>query len=48
MSPASALRAALYAALRADAPLTTALGGPRVYDVPPASPDFPYVTLGEA
>ncbi|QIB35095.1 DUF3168 domain-containing protein [Ancylobacter pratisalsi] len=26
----------------------TALRGERVYDVPPASPEFPYVTLGEA
>ncbi len=25
-----------------------ALGGARIHDVPPAAPDFPYVTLGEA
>ncbi|MDR6952711.1 hypothetical protein J2X65_002070 [Ancylobacter sp. 3268] len=48
MSAATALRAALYQALVADAPLTAALGGARIHDVPPASPDFPYVTLGEA
>lgn len=48
MSPSSALRAALYTALRDHAPLTAALGGPRVYDMPPAAPEFPYVTLGEA
>ena len=44
----SALRAAIHDALVADAPLTALLGGPRVYDEPPPSPAFPYVTLGEA
>ncbi|MCB4768919.1 DUF3168 domain-containing protein [Ancylobacter sp. Lp-2] len=48
MSAATALRAALHQALVADAPLIAALGGARIHDVPPASPDFPYVTLGEA
>ncbi|MBS9478830.1 DUF3168 domain-containing protein [Ancylobacter radicis] len=48
VSPANALRAALHATLVADAALTAALGGPRIHDVPPASPEFPYVTLGEA
>ena len=48
MSAATALRAALYQALAADVPLTAALGGARIYDMPPAAPDFPYVTLGEA
>lgn len=42
------LRRAIHAALAGDAALTLALGGPRVYDVPPAAPEFPYVTLGEA
>jgi len=48
MTPAQALRAAIHAALVADTALAAALGGPRVYDVPPASPAFPYVTIGEA
>ncbi len=45
---AAALRAAIHDALVADAPLTALLGGPRIYDEPPASVVFPYVTLGEA
>jgi hypothetical protein len=45
---AAALRAAIHDALVADGPLTTLLGGPRVYDEPPAGVSFPYVTLGEA
>lgn len=48
MSAATALRAAIFAALSADAPLLAALGGARIHDVPPAAPAFPYVTLGEA
>jgi hypothetical protein len=44
---AAALRAAVHDALIADAPLTTLLGGPKVYDQAPASAAFPYVTLGE-
>jgi hypothetical protein len=49
MSTASAaLRAAIHAALVADAPLVALLGGPRVYDEPPRAAAFPYVTLGEA
>ena len=49
MSTASAaLRAAIHDALTADAPLTTLLGGTRVYDEPPRGAAFPYVTLGEA
>ena len=48
MSAANALRRALHAALLADAPLLAGLGGARIYDVPPAGVDFPYVTLGEA
>jgi hypothetical protein len=43
-----ALRAAVYDALIADASLTSLLGGPNVYDEPPRSAAFPYVTLGEA
>lgn len=47
MSAANALRAAVHDALAASTPLLVALGSPRVYDVPPPSPEFPYVTLGE-
>lgn len=48
--PAStaALRAAIHDALTADAVLTGLLGGPKIYDEPPATAAFPYVTLGEA
>jgi hypothetical protein len=45
---AAALRAAIHDALAADAPLVALLGGARIYDEPPQSPAFPYVTLGEA
>jgi len=45
---AVALRAAIHDALSADTPLTSLLGGARVYDEPPRSAAFPYVTLGEA
>jgi hypothetical protein len=31
-----------------DGPLTTLLGGPKIYDEPPDGASFPYVTLGEA
>lgn len=48
MSMAVALRRAIHAYLHADAALVAGLGGARIYDVPPASPTFPYVTLGEA
>ena len=43
-----ALRAAIVAALGADAPLASLLGGAKIYDQPPASAAFPYVTLGES
>lgn len=45
---ATALRAAIHDALNADAALTAMIGGPKIYDEPPLSPAFPYVTLGEA
>jgi len=48
MSAANALRAAVFSALRDDAALLAALGGARIHDVPPPTPEFPYVTLGEA
>ena len=43
----AALRAAVHDALAADAALTALLGGPKVYDEPPRTAAFPYVTLGE-
>jgi hypothetical protein len=47
-SASVALRAAIHDALNADALLTAALGGAKVYDEPPRNAAFPYVTLGEA
>lgn len=44
----AALRAAIHDALAADASLAAILGGPKIYDEPPKSAAFPYVTLGEA
>jgi len=44
----AALRAAIHNALIADTPLTTILGGAKVYDEPPKAAAFPYVTIGEA
>lgn len=44
----AALRAAVHDALIADAALVSMLGGPKIYDEPPRSAAFPYVTLGEA
>ncbi|MGE4371683.1 MAG: DUF3168 domain-containing protein [Xanthobacter sp.] len=46
-SPALGLRAAIHAALSADAALTAQLGEPRIFDVPPKDAPFPYVALGE-
>lgn len=43
----AALRAAIHDALNADAALVNILGGPKVYDEPPRTAAFPYVTLGE-
>lgn len=45
---AVALRAAISSALAADAPLTSLLGGAKIYDTPPRAASFPYVTIGEA
>ena len=45
---AAALRAAIHDALVADSALTALLGGQKVYDEPPKSVVFPYVTLGDA
>ena len=44
----AALRAAIHDALTADTALAAILGGPKIYDEPPATAAFPYVTLGEA
>jgi hypothetical protein len=44
----AALRAAVHDALAANTPLTSLLGGPKIFDQPPRSAVFPYVTLGEA
>jgi hypothetical protein len=44
----AALRAAIRDALAADVPLTTLLGGAKIFDEPPKGAAFPYVTLGEA
>jgi hypothetical protein len=48
IAASAALRAAVHEALTASAPLTALLGGARIYDEPPRSAAFPYVTLGEA
>ena len=44
----AALRAAIHDALTADVALAGILGGAKIYDEPPATAAFPYVTLGEA
>ena len=44
----AALRAAIHDALIADGALNALLAGPKIYDEPPPSAAFPYVTLGEA
>jgi hypothetical protein len=43
-----ALRAAVHDALVADGALVALLGGAKVFDAPPRSAAFPYVSLGEA
>jgi hypothetical protein len=40
------LQRTIVARLKADAPLAAIIGA-RVYDQPPATPMFPYITLGE-
>jgi len=44
----AALRAAIHTTLTQHAPLNAILGGPKIYDEPPVTAAFPYVTLGEA
>jgi hypothetical protein len=49
VSAERALAAAIRAAAREDAGVKSLLGDPaRIYDDPPAEPEFPYVTLGRA
>ena len=48
VAASAALRAAVHDALIADASLTGLLGGAKIFDEPPRSAAFPYVTLGEA
>jgi hypothetical protein len=43
-----ALRAAIHDALVSDGALVALLGGAKVFDAPPRSAAFPYVSLGEA
>jgi hypothetical protein len=47
-SSAVALRAAIFTALAADTALSALLGGAKVFDEPPRSTPFPYVTLADA
>lgn len=47
MSPELELQAAIVPLLKADATLAALVAG-RVYDQPPTSATFPYVTIGEA
>lgn len=43
-----ALQKALYATLTANAGVTAALGGARVYDDVPSRTTFPYITFGQS
>ena len=43
-----ALQTAVYGKLSTDAAVTTALGGPRVYDDVPQWAEFPYLTFGQS
>lgn len=47
MSPDNALQAAIFARLTGYAPLTTALGGSKVYDNVPQGTAGPYVVIGD-
>lgn len=44
----NALQKALYATLTANAGVTSALGGARVYDDVPSRTEFPYITFGQS
>jgi hypothetical protein len=45
-SAAAELQTAIFAALIADSALVAELGGPKVFDEPPAGTQFPYITFG--
>ena len=47
-SSQSALQQALYAALSTDSALLGLLGAPRIHDVVPEPPQFPYVSFGHS
>ncbi len=47
-SASFALQQSIYAALAADAQITTLLGAPRIFDDVPQKSDFPYLTLGQS
>lgn len=44
--PTLDIQGAIVAALKADGVLPSVVGG-RVYDAPPNSPQFPYITIGD-
>lgn len=46
-SASFALQKALFSKLTADAAVTAALGGPRIYDDVPNRTEFPYLTFGQ-
>ena len=48
ISSALALQQAIYTALTNLAPLTSLLGGPRIYDDTPLPVVFPYITFGQS
>ena len=45
-SASAALQSAIFAALAADAALTTLMGSPRIFDDVPQDAPFPYLTFG--
>lgn len=47
-SAATELQRAVFASLTSDAALLAEMGGPHVYDHPPADVAFPYVTFGRS
>jgi hypothetical protein len=48
MSAATELQKAIFAALRGEAALVAALGGPKIFDHAPANIAFPYFTFGRS
>lgn len=46
IAAAADLQKAIFAALSAEGPLTTLLGGDKIFDQAPANVRFPYVTFG--